>query len=82
MDEKMKAMALDEKDLEQVTGGSCEDNGFMMNVLCSVCQKPMSVPMSEYAKKDFVCNKCRAQDAGRVGMGKITDAGSTPKMFA
>lgn len=82
MDEKMKAMALDEKDLEQVTGGSCENNGFMMNVMCSVCGKPMDVPMSQFTQKDFVCNKCRAKDAGRVGLGKITDAGSTPKMFA
>ena len=76
--------ALNDDDLMQVTGGTGKTNGFTLNVLCSVCNQPMQVPMNEFAKKDFVCEKCKQEKntAGKI-TGKITDTDLTNnKMFS
>ena len=75
-----KENALNDDDLMQVTGGTGKKSGFTLNVLCTVCNQPMQVPMSEFGKKDFVCEKCK--QAKNI-TGKITDTGITNnKMFS
>ena len=56
---------LNDDDLMQVNGGTGKSDGFMINVLCTVCNQPMQVPMNEFEKKDFVCEKCKRKKSSR-----------------
>ena len=62
MDEKK----LSAEELDQVNGGS----SFTVNMLCTSCEKLITVPMGKFAEKDFVCDECKKKKKG-----KLTDVG-------